>query len=422
MLRDGKDHPQPVIYRVLERVTLVLQIEKLLEQYEDKMKQYRRWIHAHPEISGQEKETAAYIAQTLRDMGLTPVEGVGGYGVTAVIEGNGGGRCIALRADFDALPMEEQTGLPYSSQNAGVCHACGHDMHTAMLLGAAHVLLACKDSFSGSVKLIFQPSEENAADSGAKKMIADGVLENPKVDAIIGQHVHAQGLLGTVRLRKGANSAGSDRFFITVRGKSCHAAKPHEGIDAIVIAAQIVSALQTIVARNVDPLKSAAITIGTICGGTQYNVVAEECVIEGTCRNLDPAVRAAMPERMENIIRGIVEGMGGTYDFRYVMGYSPVINDETMFNLICETARQLPCVKQIDVPESSSLGGEDFSFFAERVPGVFYRIGTHREGTPVWPAHNGRFAPDEAAMKIGASVMVHAAVRYLNLHRGEGGE
>ena len=370
-----------------------------------------KWLHAHPELSGQEKNTATYVADQLRKLGLEPTEHVGGYGVTAVIEGNGPGRCIGLRADMDALPIQEETGVPFASTNPGVMHACGHDAHTAMLLGAAQVLTELRHTFHGKVKLIFQPSEETADNSGAKRMIADGALENPHVDAIIGQHVTVN-QTGRVTVRDGAASAASDRFFITVRGKSCHAAKPQEGVDAVVVGAQIITALQAIVSRNISPMDNCVITIGKVNAGTRYNVVADECTMEGTCRNLNPAVRDAMPDRMEGIIAGIANGMGADYEFRYVRGYSPIINDPDMVRLVRRTATQIRGEENVGIP-ALAMGGEDFSFFAEKMPAVFYRIGCHRDGTPKWPAHNGHFLPDEPALFHGAHVMVASALEYL---------
>lgn len=233
----------------------------------------RRYLHQHPELSHQEVNTAAYIAAQLREMGLSPRTGVGGNGVVAVIEGKAPGKCVALRADFDALPIVEATGLPFSSENEGVCHACGHDMHTAGLLGAARVLCDLRSEFSGCVKLVFQPAEEDVLDSGAVKMIEDGVLENPKVDAMFGQHIWPYYPVGKVAIRDGAMMASSDRFHITIRGKASHGSAPESGIDAIAAAAQVISALQTIVSRRVSPLDSAVVTIGTIHGGARYNVI-----------------------------------------------------------------------------------------------------------------------------------------------------
>ena len=388
-------------------------VKELIAKYENTVVEHYHWLHAHPEVSGQEKETAAYIAAQLRKMGLEPTENVGGYGVTAVIEGKGPGKCVGLRADFDALPIQECTDLPFASQNPGVMHACGHDTHASMLLGIAQVLMDLRDTFDGCVKLLFQPSEENSADSGAKKMIADGALENPHVDAVFGQHVNPEKPVGTIATRVGADSAASDRFFITVEGKACHASQPHNGIDAIAVSAQIISALQSIVARNVAPLKSAVVTIGKISGGDRYNVVAGRVEMEGTCRNHDPAVRDMIEQRMESIVKGVAEGMGANCTFRYVRGYSPIMNDKDMIELLCDTAADVIGREAIEMKPTPGLGGEDFSFFAEKVPGAFYRMGCHMEGTPIYPAHNERMVVDPACFPVGMEIMVNSALNYL---------
>ncbi|MBQ7796149.1 MAG: amidohydrolase [Lachnospiraceae bacterium] len=267
-------------------------VKNLVKKYEETVIKHYQWLHAHPELSNYEKETSAYIAAELRKMGLKPIEHIGGYGVIAMIEGKGPGKCVGLRADIDALPMTEATNLPYASQNPGVMHACGHDAHASMLLGAALVLNELRDSFDGSIKLIFQPSEENSADSGAKRMIAAGVLENPHVDVMFGQHIDPTKNVGVISSAPGPISAASDRFYITIDGKSAHAARPHAGVDAIAVGAQIVSTLNTIVSRNVDPTKSSVLTIGKFVGGDRYNVLAGHAEMEGTCRNYSPEVRA----------------------------------------------------------------------------------------------------------------------------------
>lgn len=388
-------------------------VKRLIGEHWEAVRQHRCWLHEHPELSHEEKNTAAYIAQALREMGLEPKENVGGYGVTAVIEGKGLGKCVGLRADFDALPVTECTGLPYTSKNPGVAHACGHDTHTAMLLGAAYVLQDMREQFSGAVKLIFQPSEEDAAASGAKAMIADGVLENPKVDAMFGQHVWPSYPVGKVAVRNGAMMASSDRFFITIRGKNSHGSAPESGIDAIVIAAQVISALQTVVSRSVGPLDSAVVTIGTIKGGNRYNVIADEVVMEGTCRNLNPAIRQEMPRRIERIIRGVTEGLGGSYEFKYLMCYSPTVNDPRQFRLLRDTIAEVVGEDGLVIPENSALGGEDFSFYCEQVPSGFFWLGCHEEGKPVYPIHHGAFAAAEEALPIGMEVLVKAALHYL---------
>lgn len=374
---------------------------------------HRRWLHAHPELSGQEKETAAYIAAALRKIGLEPKENVGGYGVTAVIEGRKGGKCVALRADFDALPVKENTGLPFASENPGVSHACGHDVHTAMLLGVAEVLHAMKEEFTGCVKLIFQPSEENATDSGAKKMIADGVLENPHVDAIFGQHVNPHYATGTVALKEGAMTASSDRFFIRIGGKSSHGSEPDGGIDAVAIGAQVISALQTVVSRSVSPLDSVVLTIGKVAGGSRYNVIADSFEMEGTCRTANPAVQEQIPGRMEAVIKGVTEGMGGTYEFDYRKGFIPTVNAPEEFALVRDAAKGLLGDEQVIIPDKAPMTGEDFSFFTKAVPGVFFWLGCRKPGDPFYPLHSDRFSPDEAALQTGMEVMVSAALRYL---------
>ena len=394
---------------------MISAVEKMIETYWDKIVEYRRWLHSHPELSEQEKYTAAYVAEVLRSMGLTPAENVGGYGVTAVIEGEKTGKCVGLRADFDALPVTECTGLPFVSQNPGVMHACGHDVHTAMLLGTAHVLCDLRHQLCGTVKLIFQPAEETVG--GADKMIAEGVLQNPAVDAVIGPHLEAELPTGTIAFCEGTIMASCDDFAITIHGKGGHASAPENAVDAIASGAQVVSALQQIVSRNVSAQDSAVITIGTVAGGTASNVIAETVEMTGTCRNLNPEVRNAMPGRMESIIRGVAEGMGAAYTFKYEKGYPPVVNNAAMCALLRHAAEETVGAENI-VRKKASLGAEDFAFFAERVPSVFYRLGCLREGEKAWPLHNGHFSPDEDAMKTGVLVMTMAALRFLQ--RGEG--
>ena len=388
-------------------------VRDLVKKYEETVVKHYQWLHAHPELSNQEKETAAYIAAELRKMGLEPREGVGGYGVIAVIEGKGPGKCVGLRADIDALPMTENTGLPFASQNPGVMHACGHDAHASMLLGAALVLNEMRDSFDGCIKLIFQPSEENSADSGAKRMIADGALENPHVDAMIGQHVDPTTNIGVISSAPGPMSAASDRFFITVEGKSSHAARPHTGIDAVAVGAQIVSTLNTIISRNVDASKSSVMTIGKFNAGDRYNVLAGRAEMEGTCRNYSLEVRALVEKRMRDIVHGVAEGMGAKAEFKYIHGFAPLINDAGMVKMLEEIAIDLCGAENVVIPMVPGMGGEDFSFFAEKVPAVFYRTGCHKEGEKVWPAHNENMVVDPGCFPYGMQIMVNCALTYL---------
>ena len=357
-------------------------LQALIKKHSQAVQTHFRWLHAHPELSGQEQQTAAYIASALRDMGLEPQEGVGGYGVVALIRGNAPGRCVALRADMDALPIMEATDLPYISQNPGVMHACGHDAHVSMLLGAALVLNELKDHFAGCVKLIFQPSEENSADSGAKRMIADGVLENPHVDAIMGQHIDALADTGTISSRPGVASAASDRFTIEVEGVASHVARPHLGTDAIVVAAQIITALQTVVSRNTDPRKSAVIGIGQIQGGERYNVVPSFVTMNGTCRTLDLDTRNLVERRMGETVNGIAEAMGAKCTLRYSRGYPSIMNRPDLVELVRQAAVPLCGVERVIIPKEVGMGAEDFSFYTEHVPAVYFKTGCHK---PVGP-------------------------------------
>lgn len=390
------------------------QLDALVNQYESAVLEYWHWLHAHPELSGEEKESSAYIASALRKMGLAPIERLGGYGVVALIEGVKPGKCVGLRADFDALPINELTGLPFTSLYPGKMHACGHDAHAAMLLGVAHVLNDIRDQFNGTVKLIFQPSEENPETSGGRGMLADGVLENPTVDAVFAQHVNVNLPVGKIALRSGAMFAASDRFYITVHGKGCHGARPDQGVDAIAVSAQVISALQNIISRTVSPYANSVITIGKISGGIRASGIPETVEMEGTCRNLDCALRDSIVTRMEQIIKGITEGMGATYSFNYVKGYPPMINDPAMVDLVSGTAEKLLGKENVKILERADLGGEDFAFFTQKVPGAYYSLGSHEDGTPFWPGHTSQFALAADSLRVGVRLMTETALNYLN--------
>ena len=392
-------------------------VHELVLQQQDFLNTHRQWLHAHPELSHQERESAAYIAGVLRSLGLEVKEGVGGTGVTAVIEGSGEGKCVALRADFDALPIPEPAGLPFASENPGVMHACGHDTHAAMLLGAATVLCQMREQFSGKVKLIFQPAEEDTLHSGAKDMIADGVLEDPKVDGIFAQHVWPHYTVGHAAVRNGAMMAASDRLTVTIHGRSSHGSAPETGIDAIVIAAQVVSALQSIAARTVGPLESAVVTIGTVHGGRRYNVIADEVVLEGTVRTLDPAVRTKVRERIESIVKGVTEGMGGTCEVLYRECYGCAVNDPAQFRLLSGVIADTLGEDGLVIPESSALSSEDFCFYCERIPGALFWLGARGEGKPFYPLHSEKFVPEAEIMPLGTEVLVNAALRFLEENR-----
>lgn len=375
----------------------------------------RHWLHSHPEKSHEEKQTAAFIASELRKMGLEPVENVGGYGVTAVIEGKPGTKCVGLRADFDALTVTEKTGAPFASEFPGIMHACGHDTHAAMLLGAAAVLTEHKESFAGKVKLIFQPSEEDAAGSGAKAMIAAGCLEAPHVDAIFGQHVWPKVEKGTCGMRKGSQTASSDRFFIDITGKASHAGNaPEKGVDALVIACEIVNALETIVSRNVSALDSAVISIGVLNAGTRYNIVADHAHMEGTCRTMSPAVRKMIPERMRAIVEGIAKAMGGEATLDYRLGFSPVINADSLDEGLHASLSKVFGAENVFYEPQPDLSGEDFSFYGEQIPAYFTHLGCREEGKMTAPLHADTFLPSDEILAKGVEGLAQSAVDYLN--------
>ena len=397
---------------------VVSELDVLIGKYWNDILEYRRWLHAHPELSGQEERTASYIAEVLREIGFNPVEHIGGYGVSVLIKGSDAGRCVGIRADFDALPVLELTGLPFESRNPGVMHACGHDMHTAMLLGAAHILNDLRDRFDGTIKLIFQPSEEKADQdgrTGAVRMIDAGVLTDPPVDVMIGQHLDAELPTGNIVFKSGTMTAASDRFDIVIYGKGSHAAKPDQGVDAIAIGVQVVCALQSIVSRNISPLDSAVVTVGTVSGGTASNVIADKFEITGTCRTHREDTRNMIERRMEGIVRGISEAMGAECEFKYNRGNSAVVNDPKIYSIVHEAACSAIGQEHIIQLLEPSMGSEDFSCYAQKIPGCFYRLGCLKEGAETIPLHSGRFNPDEECMKTGVVVMVSSALQVLKM-------
>lgn len=379
----------------------------------------RRDIHRHPELSFQEQRTAALVAGVLKGLNLDVRENVGGRGVTAVLRGRGPGKTVALRADMDALPVREDTNLPFSSCHEGMMHACGHDCHTANLLGVARILTALQDDFDGTVKFIFQHGEENGG--GGREMVKAGVLEDPAVDAILAMHV-LPAPLGYLRLGYGPVTAYSDRVTFTVFGKNAHTSTPQKGVDAIVIAAQLITALQTILSRGIDPLEGATFSLGQIHGGTAPNIVPDNVEIIGMMRSLSAEVRASICTNMEKIAAGVAAAMGGRVEFALREGYPSVINDRSMTDLVRDTALAVyteaqaagfafgdRAVAELIQFEKPQLGAEDFGFYSRRVPACLYWVGA---GTAV-PLHSPLFAPDEAVFKLSMPLMASAALRFL---------
>eukprot|EP00756_Hemistasia_phaeocysticola_P043804 Hpha_TRINITY_DN17378_c0_g1::TRINITY_DN17378_c0_g1_i1::g.137882::m.137882 len=365
----------------------------------------RRWFHTYPEIAYKEFKTAARVAELLKSYGITDIkEKVGKTGVVGLIKGALPGPCVALRADMDALPLPETADIPYKSQHDGCMHACGHDGHMAALLAVAKLLVGKTKSMKGCVKLIFQPAEEGYA--GAKAMMEDGVLENPRVDHIYGIHLWSYNAVGEVGVSQGPVMAASDRFLIDVHGKGGHGAAPQGTVDAIVEAASLVSSLQTIVSRNQAPLESGVVTCGKIKGGYGYNIIADKVEIEGTCRSFKPEVQELIKTRMQDVCCGTARTFGGSVDFRYEYGYPPTINhypDEV--ELVRKAGEPLLGTARSRI-HIVTMGAEDFSYFLNERPGCFFFVGAALPGE-TRPHHKSVFDFDENAMLVSASLFMN---------------
>lgn len=373
----------------------------------------RQTIHQHPELGFGEARTAALVAERLRALGLEVRTEVAKTGVVGFLPGARPGRTLLLRADMDALPIEEATGAPYASRQPGQMHACGHDGHVAMLLGAAEILAARRERLAGAVKFVFQPAEEGPG--GAEPMIQAGVLENPRVDAAVGLHLLNDYPVGTVALRAGPVLAAADRISLLVRGRGGHGAAPHQAVDAILVAAHVVTALQAIAAREVSPVVPVVVTIGTIQGGFRHNVIAPRVELTGTVRSFDAKLRQELPGRIERIARGVASAFGAEVEVCYEFGYPATVNDPGMTDLVRGVAATVVGDAGALVAEPV-MGGEDMAYFLEAVPGCFAFIGS---GNPArglsHPHHSPRFDFDEAALPIGVAVLVRAAERFLAL-------
>lgn len=385
----------------------VVESAREMEEY---LQTLRREFHRRPEVSRQERETSARAAAELRAIGGFEIrENVGGYGIIAELRGERPGKTVALRADMDALQIEEETGLSFRSENRGVMHACGHDNHITMALGAARLLAERRKELAGSVRFIFQPAEELSPEGGSRRMIEAGAMDG--VDAVFGLHVWPDLPLGKVSIREGAVMAASDHFTVTIKGKPSHAARPDEGIDALVAGAQFVTAAQTIVSRNSDPTKAIVITIGTLKAGTRYNIVAGECVLEGTCRTFDPAVRDLAERRLSEVLEGICTVSGCRGELNYERGYMAVVNDKKMAAYAARTADRL-LGEGTAVRAEPAMTAEDFSFYLKERPGAFAWIGTTAEGEERWPLHSSHYSPNEGVLWRGAALLAGLALDF----------
>lgn len=371
----------------------------------------RRSIHQQPELAYEETRTSALVAARLRELGLDVRTGVGGTGVVGLLRGANSGRTVLLRADMDALPIQEENDVSYVSQTPGVMHACGHDAHTAILLGVARVLSERRDSFAGAIKFMFQPAEEGGA--GALRMIEDHVLDDPPVDAAFALHVDAERRVGQFTVRPGPSNASSDRFTIVVRGKGGHAASPHRTIDPIVVGAQIVVALQTLVSREVSPIEPAVLTVGSLTGGTAFNVIPDRAIIRGTVRAYREDVRAHLQQRIGELSQGIALGMRASAELEYRIGYPVLRNDPDKVALVRDALTSLLGPDAVG-DRSPSMGAEDFSFVLRKVPGAFMYLGVRdRSWKSPRPVHTATFDLNEDALPIGVAALSQTALRFL---------
>jgi len=354
--------------------TSLAPIRPAIQALQPQLVQWRRTLHQRPELGFREVETAARVVGLLRQWGYQPQTGIAQTGVVAVISGSRPGPVIGLRADMDALPIQELNTVPYRSQIDGVMHACGHDGHTAILLGVAHYLAHHREHLRGTVKLIFQPAEEGPG--GAKPMIEAGVLENPRVEAMFGLHLWNDLPAGSVGVRSGPLMAASDFFRCQIQGRGGHGAKPQQTVDALVVAAQVVVALQSVVARQISPLEPAVVTVGEFHSGHARNVIADQATLGGTVRYFNPDLAKVIPQKLETIIQGICQAYGATYRWDYEYLYPPLVNDPAMTELVRTVAEQVVEPGLGILPDCQTLGGEDMSFFLQEVPGCYFFLGS----------------------------------------------
>jgi len=394
-------------------MTIIETIKERAQALFPRMTEYRRHLHRYPELSFKEYNTAAYIQGILESCHIPYTKGVAGTGIVALLEGKRPEKkCIALRADMDALPITEQNEVPYKSAHEGIMHACGHDVHTACLLGAMQILNGLRDHFEGTVKLIFQPGEEQSP-GGASLMIADGVLEQPAVDGIIGLHVYPELPAGYLGFRSGEYMASSDEIFITVKGRGGHAALPHKCIDPIVIAANIIVSLQQLVSRKSNALVPTVLSFGKIQGGHTNNVIPDEVHLEGTLRTFDEPWRQEALQQIRTIAAHTAAAYGGEAVVHFPPGYPSLFNDHGFTKYLQGAAADLLGKEHITELDRR-MTAEDFSFYTQQVKGCFFRLGTNKDHTSFTrPVHNASFDVDESAMITGAQAMAYLAYKAL---------
>ena len=389
-------------------------IKSFSEKYHKEIVAIRRHLHQHPELSFQEIKTGKFIEKKLTEFGIENEHGWGGHGVVALIKGNNPEKkTIALRADIDALPILEKNNIPYKSKNNGVMHACGHDVHTSSLIGAAKILHELRDELNGTIKLIFQPGEEKLP-GGASILIKEGVLENPMPSSIFGQHVHPPLEVGKVGFRPGMYMASADELYLTIKGKGGHGALPHECVDPILISSHIVVGLQQIVSRNTNPTIPAVLTFGKINStGGATNIIPNEVKMQGTFRTMNEAWRAEAHIKMEKMATTIAESMGGVCDFKIEKGYPFLENAPPLTNRAKALAEEF-LGKENVVELPIRMTAEDFAYYSQKIPACFYRLGTGNPNKGITsPVHTDTFDVDEDSLKIGMGLMSWLAVKEL---------
>jgi amidohydrolase len=389
-----------------------MDIKKEVAELKEEVIKLRRDFHMHPELGFQEKRTSQIVENYLKDLGLEVKARIAKTGVVGLLRGKENGSTILLRADMDALPIEEKNDVPYKSVNKGIMHACGHDGHTAMLLVAAKVLSRHKDEIKGNVKFVFQPSEEKDP-GGAIKMIEEGVMENPHVKKAFGLHLGNMIPAGIIGIKEGVLTAEADRFKIKITGKGGHGAYPHTSVDPVVIASHTVLGLQQIVSRETDPVQPIVVTIGKIHSGDVFNVIPENAELLGTVRTLDKNVAKSVPERIERISKHIAEAYRGKAELEYHFGYPPLINSKEETQYVINIAKQVVGEKRI-ITVPVSMGGEDMAYFLEKAKGAFYWLGSmNKEKGLDKPHHSAYFDFDEDVLPIGVEMHVRIALNLL---------
>ena len=395
----------------MNKMTIRQKILNKTAEIESKIIEIRHQIHQNPELSFAETETAALAAAEMRKLGFEVKENIFGTGVLATFKNSNqpDSKTLLIRADMDALPVQEKNDLLFSSQKDGVMHACGHDGHTAILIGTALVLKELAADFNGNIKFLFQPGEETSG--GAEGMIKEGVLKNPEVDAALGLHLWGSTPEGVVEYKSGPFMASPDHFDLKIIGRGGHAARPHNTIDPIPIGAEIISALQKIISRRIDPSESAVISVCNFEAGSTHNVIPDSAILKGTVRSLKPKIREQLADNIETVIKNICNIYGAEYEFDYVFGYPPVINNSEMTDLLAQAAAKILGEDRVREKEKPEMGGEDFSFFGKELPSVFYFLGIAPEGKII-NHHQSDFRFNDSVLKDRVSVMVQTALDF----------